>query len=151
MQTKFLTMNFFCIAKNAANRKGRKELVILLLISCATLQSFSQDKPDNWAIRVNGIMVMHSNKEDEKANRVNLTRSSWRKNSYLEIVYTEAYPDKTWKRIFLLDDEDDNELLRKDRTARTRISMQLLHKLYSHKKELRLYTIVSPLDPNIAV
>jgi len=54
-------------------------------------------------------------------------------------------------RSFLLVDESDNEILRADSTLHARISLAELRRLFAGKKQLVIYTTISPLDPNLAI
>ncbi len=109
-----------------------------------------QAQTDNWKIKLHGKLLLSASKENEKANCKKVKSSLWNKNGFLEINFNEAGPD-TWWRSFLFYDEQDNEIIRKDSTTYYKVSVSELRKLFGGKKEIRLYTTVSPKDPNLAV
>ena len=122
-------------------------LSILLTIS---LFAAAQDIPDRWNLKLNKKVLLATAREDEKANIRKVKASEWKKNGWLEISYKEANPGY-WKRFFLFNDEDDNEMMRLDSVTYSKISISSLRKLFKGKKEIHIYTMVAPLDPNVAV
>jgi len=68
----------------------------------------------------------------------------------LEISFTEDEPD-TWWRSFHFNDEQDNELIRKDSVTYFKIPAKELQRIFTGKKEIRIYTTIAPRDPNLAV
>ncbi len=110
----------------------------------------AQELEDSWRIRLNNKLRLATSKENEKANLIKVKSSEWTTKGWLEITFKESYPG-VWKRSFLLYDDQDNELWRKDSVTHSKLSTTTLRKLFSGKKEIRIYTTVSPVDPNIAV
>ncbi len=109
-----------------------------------------QVQGNSWRVKLNNTLLLAANKEDEKANTRKVKLTEWKKNGWLAISYTESEL-KTWIRSFLFFDEKDNQLLAKDSTTFAKIPVATLRKLFTGKKELRIYTIVAPVDPNIAI
>jgi hypothetical protein len=126
------------------------KLLFITTLLITTLLSSAQDPQDSWKIKLNNKLLLATSREDEKMNTRKIKSSEWKKNGWLEITYKEADPG-SWKRYFLFNDEEDNQLLTKDSVTHTKITIASLRKLFAGKKEIRIYTIVSPLDPNIVV
>ena len=105
---------------------------------------------DSWTIKLNHILLLATSREDEKANTKKIKPAAWKKNSTLEIRYTQS-DSFSWRRSFLFFDEQDNQLLAKDSVTYSSIPLALLRKLFTGKKEIRVYTIVSPVDPKMAI
>jgi len=123
-------------------------LIIIAMVTQA--QHAPAPKEDSWKIKLNNKLLLATSKEDENANSKKLTSAEWKKNGYLEINFTESDPT-SWKRSFLFYDEQDNQLLTKNNLTYSKVSIVSLRKLFAGKKEIRIYTIVSPRDPNIAI
>ena len=111
---------------------------------------FAQAQTDSWKIKLHNRVLLNTNQEDEAKNLKKIKSTDWKKNGYLEIIYTEADPT-FWKRSFLFFDEKDNQLLSIDSTTRVKISLSKLRKLFAGKKEINIYTVASPLNPDILV
>jgi hypothetical protein len=109
-----------------------------------------QDIPDRWIIKLNNKALLATSQEDEKSHTIKLKSSDWKKNGFLEIIYRQAVPDQR-KRSFLFFDEQENQLLVKDSVTSVKLTISTLRKLFTGKKQVRIYTIVYPLNPNIAI
>ena len=107
---------------------------------------------DSWKIKWNKKTILETGKENEIVNTKKIKRTDLDKNYYLEIAYKEAdsKKEKEWTRSFLLFDENDVELLRKDSTRKVKINAAELKKIFAGKKKIRIYTIALPTDPNMA-
>lgn len=125
----------------------KKVIVLASLLFCLTA---IEAQSGSWNIKLNGKLLLSTSKEDEKINCKKVKAAQWSKNGYLEINFIEDEPD-TWWRSFLFYDEQDNELLRKDSTTSYKILAKELFKLFSGKKEIRIYTTIAPRDPNLAI
>jgi hypothetical protein len=121
-------------------------LFFFIIISSA----FSIQAQNSWQIIMNKKMVLTGNDSNELPNTRNFNPSDWTKKGYLEINFKEAIAD-FWKRSFQFDDETGNQLFSKDSTTKVKIPLRELRKIYAGKKEIKIYTVASPLDPNIAV
>jgi hypothetical protein len=121
-------------------------LFFFIIISSA----FSIQAQNSWQIIMNKKMVLTGNDSNELPNTRNFNPSDWTKKGYLEINFKEATAD-FWKRSFQFDDETGNQLFSKDSTTKVKIPLRELRKIYAGKKEIKIYTVASPLDPNIAV
>lgn len=124
---------------------------INLLIAIIFLSHNMIQAQDSWTIRWNNKTILSANKEDEAANTRTIKLSDWKKNGNLEIIYKEAEPDTLLWHSFLLFDENDHQLISKEKTLVAKIPIAQLRKLFAGKKQIKIYTIVSPRDPTIAV
>ncbi len=125
-----------------------KRIFILLGFILTTFTASAQS--DSWIITINNKTIINTNNEDEKKNTKKVKPEEWKKNGFLEIRYKEANPN-TWWRSFLFYDKDDNELARKDSVLNYKINLKDLIKKFPGKKEIRIYTTISPKDPNMAI
>ena len=125
-----------------------KKVISIIGLMLAVFVSNAQD--GSWTIRMNTKLLFSARAENENANSIKIKSSEWRKNGFLEVSYKENDLN-TWIRSFLFFDEEDNQLLNKDSTTYSKITMSSLRKAFAGKKEVRIYTIVAPVDPNIAI
>ena len=108
---------------------------------------FAVAQSGSWVIKMNSKTVLSTRQEDV-VKKISL--ADWKKSGKLEIIFAEDEKN-TWMRYFQLVDEFDNEILRKDSTTHAKISLAKLRKLFAGKKTIKIYTTISPLDPNIAI
>ncbi|MDP4263172.1 MAG: hypothetical protein Q8941_11650 [Bacteroidota bacterium] len=130
-----------------------KKIFLLLSLSFAYMLSPAQPlKADSWKIKWNKKWILEANKENAASNTRKVKLAELNKNCFLEISYKEgdAQKEKTWNRSFLLFDENDKELLRKDSTRNAKIPAPELKKLFSDKKKIIIYTLAIPTDPDLA-
>lgn len=125
-----------------------KRLLLLLTLILTTVIAEAQE--NNWKIKLNNKTLVATSLEDENKNSFKIQAEEWKKKGCLEIKFMEAEPH-TWWRSFLFYDENDNEVLRVDSVTSYKIKIGLLHKAFTGKKEIRIYTTISPKNPNIAV
>ena len=123
---------------------------ILLIISFFFISIYSDAQAGSWKIKLNNKTLLATSQENETTNSKKIKLSEWKKSGKLEIIFIEAEPN-TWRRSFLFYDKDDNQLLSKDSTTHAKIPLSYLRKIFAGKKEIRIYTIISPLNPNIAI
>ena len=116
----------------------------------AVLFGQGQEPQDSWKIKLNNKMLLSTSGENEKKNIKKITAAEWKKTGYLEIRFKDAYPN-TWKRSFLFFDEQDEQLLAKDSITSVKLTIASLRKLFAGKKQIRIYTILSPINPGIAI
>ena len=122
-----------------------------ILIACLLFSTlFLAAQSGSWVIRLNNKTILSTRKEDAVKNVKKINLADWKKSGKLEILFAEDEKN-TWMRYFLLVDESDNELLRKDSTTHAKISLVELRKAFAGKKLIKIYTTISPLDPNIAI
>lgn len=127
--------------------------VCLLILGLAWLSAHAQDPYSSyWTVSWNKKVILLSHASDETANTRTIKRSDLKKNYQLELTYKEGDPkmDKEWKRSIMVFDENDKELLRKDSTWYIKIKADELKKLFGDKKRLNIYTVATPVDPDLA-
>jgi hypothetical protein len=107
---------------------------------------------DSWKIKWDKRTIVETGKEDELGNSKSIKKGELDRDYYLEIKYKESsvQKEKEWMRSFLLYDENDRELIRKDSTREVRISAAELKTFFGDKAKIRIYTISLPTDPNMA-
>lgn len=130
-----------------------KKLFLLISLSSAYLLPQAQgSRPDSWTIKLNKKIILDAFKYSETANTRNIKSSDLDKTGFLEIIYHpgDTAQAKTWKRSFLLMDETDKELLRKDSTLCVKITNAELKKLLGDKNKISIYTIALPLNMELA-
>ena len=123
---------------------------VLVLTSLLLTTVFLQAQNGSWIIKLNNKTILSSHQEDPVKNVRKIKSADWKKSGKLEILFAEDEKN-TWMRSFQLVDELDNDILRKDSTTHPSISLVELRKLFAGKKQVRIYTTISPLDPNIAI
>ncbi len=104
----------------------------------------------SWTIKLNNKKVITTSVEDETKNCKKLKSTDWKKPGNLEITFTEDVPD-AWYRFFLFYDEEQNELFKADSITNLSLSLEKLRKIFSGKKALKIYTVIAPKDPTIAI
>jgi len=106
---------------------------------------------ESWEIKWKKKTILTADKEDEAANTRKLKRCQWKKNGDLRIIYEEAGQDTLLWHSFLLFDEQDEQIFSGEKTLDAKIPINKLRELFSGKKQIRIYTIVSPRNPGIRV
>jgi hypothetical protein len=117
-----------------------------ILIMCA---GFNIPTP-SWKIKINNKLVLSTSVESETRNIRNISALEWKKNGVLEIIYTDT-DTKDWIRSFLFFDDQENPLLTLDSVNTARVPLTELRTLSSGKKTIKIYTVVRPTDPDIAI
>jgi hypothetical protein len=130
-----------------------KKIFLSTLIFFSHLLSYAQDKKsDYWKLTWNKKPILQTSTSDETANTLKIKAADLKKSYMLELTYKEAdaAKGKSWIRSFMLLDESGNELWRKDSTHLLKITAAELKKLFAGKKQLKIYTIAIPSDPDLA-
>ena len=130
-----------------------KKIFPLLSLSFVYMLLQAQNaQPDSWKIKWNKKVILETSKSDEAVNIRKIKSSDLKKNYILEISYKEAdaKKEKEWTRSFMVFNESDNEILRKDSARNWKITGAELKKLFGDKKNIKLYTIAVPTDPALA-
>ena len=123
---------------------------IILLTSLLFTTLFLSAQKGSWIIKLNNKIILSTRQEDVVKNVKKIKAADWKKSGKLEIIFTEDEND-TWMRSFQFVDEQDNDIHRKDSTLHATISLVVLRRLFAGKKQLKIYTTISPLDPGIAI
>ena len=105
---------------------------------------------DSWKVSLNDKLVLSSTKEDEASNTKKISSTVLKKNGELYVKFSPALQAKGWRRSILIFDEDDNEVIRQDGGNILRVDNKKLLNLFSEKKQIRIFTTLTPTDPNIA-
>ena len=113
-----------------------------------TTSSLAQET--GWKIGLNKKTILSTYTEDETINVRKITRKEWNKHGNLEVFFINPQPE-SWIHSVLFYDEKDNEIFSVKDISSSKTSLDSLRKLFTGKKELRLYSIVAPRDPNIAI
>ena len=121
-------------------------LITALLFSASLLAA----QTGSWKIKINNKTILTTSREDTTKNKKTIRLTEWEKRGNLEIFFLEDDKD-TWVRSFLFYDRADNEIFKKDSSTHVKIPIQKLKKLFAGKKEIIIYTTISPIDPTIAI
>ena len=130
-----------------------KKIFPLLILTLPCIIAHAQDFPsDFWKIKWNKKVILEAKHVNEVANVRQIKAKDLEKNYLLEVSYKkeDAKAEKDWIRSFLIFDENDRELLRKDSTRDMKITAAQLKKLFGNKKKIKIYTIAIPSDPDMA-
>jgi hypothetical protein len=119
-----------------------------LFLTISLILGLTGASQSGWDIKMNGRLLLNIPPETETAVVKKITRTEWYKNGSLEIKYhnTEKNP---WKRSFSLTDEKDKEVYSAENTSYVKLSLARLRKLYKGKKQLRIYAIIAPPNPDM--
>jgi len=142
---KFQT-NLLAIYSSLLNMK-KILFITSLIFSCF----FVQAQEGKWKIKLNGKTLLYTSTENEKINIKKISSVDWKKNGYLEISFEEPKTEVWWYRSFQLEDEKTNQLFNKDSTNNIKIPLVELRKLFKGKKQLLIYSVVAPRNPQMAV
>ncbi len=126
-----------------------KKGLLLLVSVCSIFTAMAQS--GTWKVKINTKTIVSAVAEDTEKNKKIVKLSEWKKSGNLEIIYTETDKDIWFYRHIYFFDKDDNEIFRKDSTNNVKISLKQLRKLFAGKKEINIYTTISPKDPNLAI
>lgn len=124
--------------------------VLLITTLFANAQLVPPQREDSWKISLNKKTLLISSESNELVNIKKIKSADWKKNGYLEINFKEA-DTGFWRRSFQFEDEAGNQLFSKDSTTYAKVPLSVLRKLFAGKKEIKIYTVASPLNPDIAV
>jgi hypothetical protein len=142
----------YCHIKGKIACKMKKIFTLLTLgLALASFRAKNAES-DSWKITWNKKVILETGKVNETANVRKIKSGDLKKSYVLEISYKEGDPkkEKEWIRSFMIFDEKDAELLRKDSTRLAKISAAELKKLFTDSRKLKIYTIAIPADPEMA-
>jgi hypothetical protein len=111
--------------------------------------SYTNAQETSWRIVVNNKTVISSHVSDESINIKPLKSSEWKKTGYLEVNYKDQ-PVSNWKHSLRFTDEQGVELLVRNDTKSAKITLSSLRKLFTGKKQLKVYIVIAPPDPMMA-
>lgn len=122
----------------------KKAFSLLFLLWLALAVSAQQ----SWNLVLHKKTILTGKEVNEDKN-VKLIRSAdWKKSGYLEVRFREE-PASNWIHSFFFQDEQGNDLLRRDSTLTVKISTTLLRKSFAGKKQVKIYMVIAPSDPMI--
>jgi hypothetical protein len=125
-----------------------KRILFVTSLMFAVMSADAQS--GSWKVKVNGKVLLSTSLENEKKNIRDLSASVLNNKGAIEVSYKETDPS-FWKRSFHFYDEDDNEIISKDSVTYFKTDLATVRRLFAGKKMIRIFTTVTPLDPNIAV
>lgn len=126
-----------------------KKAVLIAIILSLGFMSFAQN--GDWKVCINKKTLLQTSAEDEEKNVKTITAKEWKKSGYLELTFTETEKDIWFYRHFMIVDKDETDFYRLDSTNKIKIPLAELRKKAAEKKELIIYTTISPKDPNLAI
>lgn len=126
-----------------------KKIILLLFISFFGINTSAQE--GKWKVCVNKKTVLETSKEDEQKNVKTISAKEWKKNGFLELVFTETGNDIWFYRHFVIVDKDETDYYQLDSTNTIKIPLNEFRNKLKGKKEIAIYTTFSPKDPTIAI
>lgn len=121
------------------------KIFFLILLSFTGFAAFAQD---SWKVCLNKKILLTASTEDAEKNIIHLSPSNLKKSKQLEVIYTEASPQKGWQRTIALYNNNDFEL-KQQTTKRFTIKTLELLALFQKFKILNVYTMSLPTDPKM--
>jgi hypothetical protein len=103
---------------------------------------------DSWKLCLDKKQLLKTSAEDEQKNVITLTSAQLKKSKQLQLVYSQAAPDKAWERTISLYDTNDQELTTQKGNKFT-IKTSSLASLLQQHKTIKFYTLYSPTDPKM--
>jgi hypothetical protein len=126
-----------------------KQLLVLLSFFGISLAGTAQT--NSWKIKLHKKLILSTGVESETKNVRKVKADDWKKTGFLEINFTEADPNPEWYRSYIFTDKDDAELLRIDSVTNPKIALTQLRQLFRTKTQIRILTLITPRDPNVAM
>jgi hypothetical protein len=123
-----------------------KIIFIITIFFCAGF--FVQAQNDTWTVKMNGKTLLIADKADEIKNGKKIKSSEWKKNGKIEITFKDSIITGRRRDIYITD-EKENEIWRKDSAASVSIPLLTLRKLSAGKKQLKIYSVISPSNPAV--
>ncbi|GAA4345526.1 hypothetical protein [Flaviaesturariibacter amylovorans] len=102
----------------------------------------------SWTLRSGTRLLLRSNAEDAARNVATLKRSALKKKGTLVLTYTPGEAMPGWERTITLYTGADQDLQRQTGNS-FRLSHKALAAFAKGQKELHLYTMALPTDPNL--
>lgn len=121
----------------------RLPVILLALLSVGVAQA-----QHSWNIVLHKKILLKGNVIDEEKNVKLVKSADWKKSGYLEVHFKEQ-PSSPWKHTIRFTDELGVELLVKENVLSTKIATATLRKTFAGKKQVKIYMIIAPTDPNI--
>ena len=122
----------------------------ILIVLCCMLSAYVGLAQDSWRVTLHKKLLVSGNSSTESIVPKMIRSSDWKKPGYLEVKYMESQPSSFLHRIRFTD-ELDQELFARDSTLSVKISTSSLRKLFAGKKQVRIYMVLSPPNPMMAM
>jgi len=123
--------------------------LIITAITLCMMSTIGLGQETSWRILVNNKTIISSHVSDESVNIKPVRSSEWKKSGYLEVNYKDQ-PVSNWKHSLRFADEQGNELLVKDNSKSAKVTLASLRKLFTGKKQLKVYIVISPPNQMMA-
>ncbi|MFM2337470.1 MAG: hypothetical protein RL115_663 [Bacteroidota bacterium] len=123
--------------------------LLLIATTIATVGLFAQK--GKWKVCLNKKTLLETTQEDASKNVRTISLKEWNKNGYLELQYKETEKDIWFYRHFMIVDKDETDFYRIDSANTIKIPLAALRKKTAGKKEIYIYTTISPKDPTLAI
>lgn len=104
-----------------------------------------------WKIKLNSKTLVSTSNEDEKVNTKKISSIEWKKNGLLELSFEPTNDNGFWIYSFQFDDEKGNQLFNADSTTKVTMPLAKLRKLFAGKKNVKIYMVQRPSNPDIMV
>jgi len=128
----------------------KKLIVLLTTLGCFFIAK--ADTTDTWQILINNKVIFKGNGNEENAATV-LKGSSIKSSDQVTIKYLTTNADDSWKRTFLLTDENDNtitSLTLNKQSGSACFPANKLIELKNKKQPAFIYTISTPKNAALA-
>ncbi|HUR66937.1 MAG TPA: hypothetical protein VMZ03_11375 [Chitinophagaceae bacterium] len=122
----------------------KRPLILLLLLFAVGFVEAQY----NWNIVLQKKILLKGNEVNEEKNVRVVKSSDWKKSGYLEVYFREEHPSR-WKHTIRFTDELGTEMMIKENVFSTKISTTSLRKTFAGKKQVKIYMVIAPADPNI--
>lgn len=103
---------------------------------------------NSWKIVLHNKLLLTSSVVSEEKNVRLIKKTDWKKNGYLEVEFKET-PSSGWQHSLHFQDENGNELLKRDKVSSAKVSTASLRKLFAGKKQVKIFVMISPPDPRM--
>jgi hypothetical protein len=114
------------------------------------LNAYAGLSQDSWRVTLHKKLLVTGNSSMENIVPKTIRSADWKKSGYLEVKYKESQTSSFLHRIRFTD-ELENELFAKDSILSVKISTSSLRKLFAGKKQVRIYMVLSPPNPMMAM
>jgi hypothetical protein len=109
-----------------------------------------KSRSESWTITHNSKLKLRAAEEAPEKNSISIPSAELKKNGNLVVAYTEAQPQKGWKRSIMVFDEKDNELSTVSGTVFKITNAKLRSLKESGIYIIKIYTWSLPTDPELA-
>ena len=126
-----------------------KSIVLLVFILLSGLISRSQSV--SVEIKLDNRIIFQDTSDNKDKIPVLVSISNRKKPRVLEFLFTELETNVWFYRNLQISDIDENQLFNKDSITSVKILLKQLKKLANSRKELQVYSTITPKDKTIAI